>query len=67
MEIRVGGKYSLSKKLGEGAFGEVFLGTNIKTGENVAIKLVSFRIMKGAFIKQIPIVSLRSKTLQNAD
>ena len=51
MEIRVGGKYSLSKKLGEGAFGEVFLGTNIKTGENVAIKLVSLQVIEGTFIK----------------
>jgi serine/threonine protein kinase len=44
MELRVGGKYRLSKKLGSGAFGDVFLGTNIKTGENVGIKLVSIQI-----------------------
>ena len=53
MELRVGGKYRLSRKLGCGAFGDiyhgkclsaeppVFLGTNIKTNEEVAIKLVS--------------------------
>lgn len=57
MEIRVGGKYSLSKKLGEGAFGEVFLGTNIKTGENVAIKLVSF-VKIGTSFLQIPLTCL---------
>lgn len=39
MELRVGGKYRLTKKLGSGAFGEVFLGTNVKTGEKVAVKL----------------------------
>jgi serine/threonine protein kinase len=39
MELRVGGKYKLSRKLGSGAFGDVYLGTNIKTNEEVAIKL----------------------------
>lgn len=54
MELRVGGKYRLSRKLGCGAFGDIyhgiiiccllicfFIGTNIKTNEEVAIKLVS--------------------------
>jgi hypothetical protein len=49
MELRVGGKYNLSRKLGSGAFGEVYLGTfftltqqigiNIKTNEETAIKM----------------------------
>ena len=41
MELRVGGKYKLSKKLGNGAFGDIYLGINIKTHEEVAIKMVS--------------------------
>ena len=44
MELRVGGKYRLSRKLGCGAFGDIYHGTNIKNNEEVAIKLVSFEI-----------------------
>ena len=48
MDLRVGGKYKLSKKLGSGAFGDIYhgiisfnkSGINVKTGEEVAIKLV---------------------------
>ena len=39
MEIRVGGKYKLLKQLGEGAFGQLYSGVNIKTNEEVAIKI----------------------------
>jgi hypothetical protein len=29
MDLRVGGKYKLSKKLGSGAFGEIYAGKNL--------------------------------------
>lgn len=41
MELRVGGKYKFTKRLGAGAFGDIYCGVNIKTNEEVAIKLVS--------------------------
>jgi casein kinase 1 len=39
MELRVGGKYRIGKKIGSGSFGEIYLGTNAATQEEVAIKL----------------------------
>lgn len=43
MELRVGGKYRLGRKIGSGSFGDIYLGTNINTGEEVAIKLESVK------------------------
>lgn len=36
---RIGEKYVIGKRIGNGAFGEIFLATNIQTGEKVAVKL----------------------------
>lgn len=41
LDILIAGKYRLGRKLGGGSFGEIFLGTNLQTGEEVGIKLVS--------------------------
>ena len=43
MELRVGGKYRLGKKIGSGSFGDIYLGHHILTGEEVAIKLESVK------------------------
>eukprot|EP01137_Pigoraptor_chileana_P015271 Opistho-2@70986 len=43
MELRVGNKYRLGRKVGSGSFGDIYLGTNITNGEEVAIKLESVK------------------------
>ncbi|CAK9201888.1 unnamed protein product [Sphagnum troendelagicum] len=43
MEPRVGNKYKLGRKIGSGSFGEIYLGTNIQTNEEVGIKLESIK------------------------
>ena len=40
LDILIAGKYRLGRKLGGGSFGEIYLGTNLQTGEEVGIKLV---------------------------
>jgi len=43
MELRVGNKYRLGRKVGSGSFGDIYLGTNITNQEEVAIKLESIK------------------------
>ncbi|ESW07517.1 hypothetical protein PHAVU_010G136500 [Phaseolus vulgaris] len=43
METRVGNKFRLGRKIGSGSFGEIYLGTNFQTNEEVAIKLESVK------------------------
>lgn len=46
MEPRVGNKFRLGRKIGSGSFAEIYLGTNIGTEEEVAIKLESLKTKK---------------------
>lgn len=34
-----GGRYKLTKKIGHGAFGDIFQAINLRTNEEVAVKL----------------------------
>jgi len=43
MDLRVGNKYRLGRKIGSGSFGDIYLGTNITNNEEVAIKLESVK------------------------
>ncbi|GMN49006.1 hypothetical protein TIFTF001_018166 [Ficus carica] len=39
MEHVIGNKFKLGRKIGSGSFGELYLGVNVQTGEEVAVKL----------------------------
>ncbi|CAA93775.3 Casein kinase I isoform delta [Caenorhabditis elegans] len=39
MELRVGNRFRLGRKIGSGSFGDIYLGQNIQTNEEVAVKL----------------------------
>lgn len=41
MDLIVGGKYQLIRKIGSGSFGEIYLGINVTNGDEVAVKLES--------------------------
>ncbi|CAL5436562.1 unnamed protein product [Camellia sinensis] len=43
MDHAIGGKFKLGRKIGSGSFGELYLGVNVQTGEEVAIKLESVK------------------------
>nr|GMD81641.1 casein kinase 1-like protein 10 [Ipomoea batatas] len=39
MDHVIGGKFKLGRKIGGGSFGELYLGVNVQTGDEVAVKL----------------------------
>jgi len=41
MEIRISNKYALSRRIGSGSFGEIFLGRDLQSSAEVSIKLES--------------------------
>ncbi|XP_039032586.1 casein kinase 1-like protein 9 [Hibiscus syriacus] len=43
MDRVIGGKFKLGRKIGSGSFGELYLGVNVQTGDEVAVKLESLK------------------------
>ncbi|KAJ8440814.1 hypothetical protein Cgig2_000702 [Carnegiea gigantea] len=43
MDRVIGGKFKMGRKIGSGSFGELYLGVNVQTGEEVAIKMESVK------------------------
>lgn len=51
----MGKKYRLGRKIGSGSFGDIYLGTNMTTGEEVAIKLESMRTRHAQLLRETKI------------
>lgn len=58
MDLKLGGKYKMGKKLGSGAFGEVFSATEINTGEEVAIKVENNRTKHPQLLHEAKLLKL---------
>lgn len=46
-------QYNFKKKLGEGSYSQVYLGTNVETKAQVAIKVVNEKTVTDPFLKQM--------------
>lgn len=55
MELRVGKKFRLGRKIGSGSFGDIYHGTNMTTGEEVAIKLETVKSKHPQLIRETKI------------
>lgn len=58
MDLKLGGKYKMGKKLGSGAFGEVYSATEVATGEEVAIKVESNRTKHPQLLHEAKLIKL---------
>ncbi|KAJ1430201.1 casein kinase I isoform delta [Ochromonadaceae sp. CCMP2298] len=54
-ELRVGKKFRVGKKIGSGSFGDIYLGTNISTGEDLAIKLETIKTKHPQLLRETKI------------
>lgn len=64
MEIRIANRFSVYKRIGSGAFGQIYEGFDHLTQERVSIKLVrSYSLfLKGVYDSEVPLVALRSQS-----
>jgi 5'-AMP-activated protein kinase catalytic alpha subunit len=50
MSVTIVGDYSVGETLGQGSFGKVKLGTHLKTGQQVALKLIAKSARPPSFV-----------------
>ena len=56
MDLRVGRQYQLVKKIGSGAFGEIYEGIDLVTKEQVALKLESAKQPKQVLKMEVAVL-----------
>ena len=45
-EIRLANRFKMGKKIGSGSFGEIYLGLDIQTGKEVAVKFEQLNVRR---------------------
>jgi serine/threonine protein kinase len=45
-EIRIANRFKMGKKIGSGSFGEIYLGLDIQTGKEVAVKFEQLNVRR---------------------
>lgn len=58
MDLKLGGKYKLGKKLGSGAFGEVYSATEIGSNEEYAVKIENNRTKHPQLLHEAKLLKL---------
>jgi serine/threonine protein kinase len=61
VDLRVGKKYRLGRKFNGGSFGDLYLGVNVQTGEEVAIKLEPVRSPYPQLMREVKVYKAMSK------
>lgn len=61
VELRVGKKFRLGRKFNSGSFGDLYLGVNVQTGEEVAIKLEPVRTQYPQLVREAKVYKAMEK------
>ena len=51
-EIRIANRFKMGKKIGSGSFGEIYLGLDIQTGKEVAVKFEQLNVRRPQVIEE---------------
>ena len=55
-EVRVNNRFQMGRMIGSGSFGEIFLGKDIQTGKEVAVKFEQLKVRRPQVIEEAKIL-----------